>query len=460
MPLRNKIRAHPAPSRPSPQSRSTPPVTDSPWGPARIALTAFFAVDGFLFAAWVVRIPDVRSQVSASHSTLGLALLCLSIGAVLTMPAVGRLCLRYGSRPVTVGSLALLSLAVLLPAHTHSVATLGAALLLFGAGYGGANVAMNSAAVDLVAQLRRPVMPSFHAGYSFGGLVGTGVSGLLAGPLSTAWALALSGLLGLAVTVGAGVVLLRSPAAPLIAPDRTERAHHGGPANGSAPNGGSTDGGATGGSAANGGATNGPGGPAGGARTSGARTSGSRAGRSPARLLVLLLGVTALCTAYGEGAIADWTTLHLTDDVHASASVAATGYGAYAFAMASGRVGGTWLSIRLGQTRLMLLGGLVAAAGMLVAALAPVAPLAICGFVLVGLGLANLFPLAIARAGEAGGPQGVALASSLGYGGMLIGPVVIGFLADAAGLPLALTTVAVAATAAALLPLSVGRRFR
>lgn len=455
MSLRNKIHAHPAPDRSSSQSRSTPPAADSPWGPARIALTAFFAVDGFLFAAWVVRIPDVRRQVSASHSALGLALLCLSIGAVLTMPMVGRLCLRYGSRPVTVGSLALLSLAVLLPAHAHSVATLGAALLLFGAGYGGANVAMNSAAVDLVAQLRRPVMPSFHAGYSFGGLLGTGVSGLLAGPLSTAWALALSGLLGLAVTVGAGVVLLRSPAAPLVAPDRVGRAADGGAADGSAANGSAADGSAADGSQA--GRSGADGGSAAGAAVP---TGGARAGRSPARLLVLLLGVTALCTAYGEGAIADWTTLHLTDDVHASSAVAATGYGAYAFAMAGGRVGGTWLSIRLGQTRLMLLGGLTAAAGMLVAALAPVAPLAICGFVLVGLGLANLFPLAIARAGEAGGPQGVALASSLGYGGMLIGPVVIGFLADAAGLPLALTTVAVAATAAALLPLSVGRRFR
>ncbi|SOB80241.1 MFS transporter [Streptomyces sp. 1331.2] len=429
MSLRNKIRSHPSPDRPSPQSRSTPPLADSPWGPARLALTAFFAVDGFLFAAWVVRIPDVRSQVSASHSALGLALLCLSIGAVITMPMVGRLCLRFGSRPVTVGSLALLSLAVLLPAHAHSIAALGGVLLLFGAGYGGANVAMNSAAVDLVAQLRRPVMPSFHAGYSFGGLLGTGVSGLLAGPLSTAWALALSGLLGMAVTVGAGIVLLRSPAAPLVAPDRAAAG--------------------TAGTAV-----------AEGARDGGAASAAAAAGRPQTRFLVLLLGVTALCTAYGEGAIADWTTLHLTDDVHASAAVAATGYGAYAFAMAGGRVGGTWLSIRLGQNRLMLFGGLTAAAGMLVAALAPAVPLSICGFVLVGLGLANLFPLAIARAGAAGGPQGVALASSLGYGGMLIGPVVIGFLADAAGLPMALTTVAVAATAAALLPLTVGRRNR
>ncbi|MFJ2192379.1 MFS transporter [Kitasatospora sp. NPDC087861] len=418
---------HPRPDPASSQSRSTPPGTDSPWGAARLALTAFFAVDGFLFAAWVVRIPDVRSQVSASHSALGLALLCLSIGAVLTMPLVGRLCLRYGSRPVTVGSLALLSLVVPLPAHAHSVAALGGVLLLFGAGYGGANVAMNSAAVDLVAQLRRPVMPSFHAGYSLGGLLGAGIGGLLAGSLSTAWALALGGLLGLAVTAAAGVVLLRSPAAPLIAPGRTGD--------------GRSDDGTS-------------------ASTSTSTETASTAGRAAPhlRLLVLLLGLTAMCTAYGEGAIADWTTLHLTDDVHASPGTAAAGYAAYAFAMTSGRVGGTWLSIKLGQTRLMLLGGLTAAAGMLVAALAPVVPLAVCGFVLVGLGLANLFPLAIARAGAAGGPQGVALASTLGYGGMLIGPVVIGFLADAAGLPMALTTVAVAATAAALLPLAVGRR--
>lgn len=371
----------------------------------------------------MVRIPDIRSQVNASHSALGLALLCLSIGAVLTMPLVGRLCLRYGSRPVTVGSLALLSLAVPLPAHAHSVAALGGVLLLFGAGYGGANVAMNSAAVDLVAQLRRPVMPSFHAGYSLGGLLGAGLGGLLAGALSTAWALALGGLLGLAVTAAAGVVLLRSPAAPLVAPGRTG------------------DGGTTGDTTSDH-----------GTRTTAGRTA------PHLRLLVLLLGLTALCTAYGEGAIADWTTLHLTDDVHASPGTAAAGYAAYAFAMTSGRVGGTWLSIRLGQTRLMLLGGLTAAAGMLVAALAPVVPLAVCGLVLAGLGLANLFPLAIARAGAAGGPQGVAFASTLGYGGMLIGPVVIGFLADAAGLPMALTTVAVAATAGALLPLAVRRR--
>ncbi|MFJ4673234.1 MFS transporter [Kitasatospora purpeofusca] len=416
MPLRNKIRPHAPADRPSPQSRSIgarsrtlPASTLSSWGGARLALTAFFAVDGLLFAAWVVRIPDIRNQVSASHGALGLALLCVSAGAVATMPLVSRLCLRYGSRPITVASLVLLAVSVPLPAHTHSVPALGGVLLLFGAGYGGANVAMNSAAVEIVSELGRPVMPSFHAGYSLGGLLGAGAGGLLAGTLTAAQWLAVAGLLGLVVTALAGAALLRSPAAR----------------------------------------------PVGTASTTAA--SSGRAGAGAGRVLVLLLGLTAFCTAYGEGAIADWTTVHLTDDVQAGAQAAAAGYVAYALAMTTGRIGGTWLSVRLGQNRVMLLGGFTASAGMLLAALAPLVPLALAGFVLVGLGLANLFPLAIARAGAAGGPRGVALASTLGYGGMLIGPPVIGFLADATSLPLALTTVAVAAAVAALLPLAVRR---
>ncbi|PBC71402.1 fucose permease [Streptomyces sp. TLI_235] len=412
MPLLNKTEA-----RSSATDSAATAAVRAPraWSAARLALTAFFAIDGFLFAAWVVRIPDVRAQVHASHSALGLALLCISAGAVATMALVGRLCLRYGSRRVTVGSLALLSLAVPLPAHTHSVAALGAVLLLFGAGYGAANVSMNSAAVDLVARLRRPVMPSFHAGYSLGGLLGAAVGGLLAGTLSAAWALALGGVLGLLVTAAAGAVLLLDPDGD---------------------------------------------GPAPAASPAGTATRTAAAAPRHARLLVVLLGLTALFTAYGEGALADWATLHLTDDVHASAGLAAAGYAAFAFAMTAGRVSGTWLSIRLGPTRVMLFGGLTAATGMLLAALAPSVPAALGGFVLVGLGLANIFPLAIGRAGATGGPQGVATASALGYAGMLIGPPVIGFLADAVGLPLALTSVAAAAALAGALALVVGRPAR
>ncbi|MFS4095898.1 MFS transporter, partial [Streptomyces sp. AF1A] len=150
----------------------------------RTAITAFFALDGFVFAGWVVRIPDVKHQTHATAGTLGLALLGVSAGAVLTMTLTGRLCRRFGSHPVTVVCMAVLSLSVALPPLTRSIPVLGAVLLVFGAAYGGANVAFNSAAVDLVAAVRRPIMPGFHAAFSLGGMVGAGLGGLVAGALS------------------------------------------------------------------------------------------------------------------------------------------------------------------------------------------------------------------------------------------------------------------------------------
>ncbi|MFJ3903073.1 MFS transporter [Streptomyces sp. NPDC090025] len=368
----------------------------------RVALTLFFALDGFLFAGWVVRIPAVKEQTGASAGTLGLALLGVSAGAVVTMTLTGRLCRRYGSHPVTVVTAVLLSLSIALPPLTRSPLALGLVLLVFGAAYGGINVAMNSAAVDLVAALRRPVMPSFHAAFSLGGMLGAGLGGLVAGSLSpTAHLLGLTGL-GLVLTAVAGPVLLRHPA-PAPPPESLPAGRPGG-----------------------------SGGPASGTRRA-----------------VLVLGVIALCTAYGEGALADWGALHLAQDLGAHPGVAAAGYSLFALAMTAGRLTGTALLERLGQTRTLVAGGLTAAAGMVLGSLAPTVWLALLGFAVTGLGLANIFPVAVARAGALAGPSGVATASTLGYGGMLLGPPAIGFLAEWSSLPLALTTVALLAAGAA-----------
>ncbi|MEE1740577.1 MFS transporter [Streptomyces sp. BE147] len=363
----------------------------------------FFALDGFLFAGWVVRIPAIKQQTGASASTLGLALLGVSAGAVVTMMLTGRLCRRYGSHAVTVVCGVLLSLSIALPAQTRSATSLGLVLLVFGAAYGGMNVAMNSAAVDLVAALRRPVMPSFHAAFSLGGMIGAGLGGLVAGGLSPATHLFVLTGVGLVVTAAVGPVLLRHPsrsAAPAASrpPSAPER-----------------------------------------------RPDGR------ARRVVVLFGVIALCTAYGEGALADWGALHLEQDLHAHPGLAAAGYSLFALTMTIGRLTGTTLLERLGQTRTLVMGGVIAAAGMLLGALAPTAWLALAGFAVTGLGLANIFPVAVSRAGELAGPSGVAAASTLGYGGMLLGPPAIGFLADWSSLPVALTTVALLAAAAAAL---------
>ncbi|MFE9120361.1 MFS transporter [Streptomyces sp. NPDC007172] len=392
MPLLNKVRTA-APGGPGND------IATASLSRLRSALTVFFALDGFLFAGWVVRIPAIKQQTGASAGELGLALLGVSAGAVVTMVLTGRLCHRFGSHPVTVVCGALMALAIALPAQTHSALALGLVLLAFGAAYGGLNVAMNSAAVDLVAALRRPVMPSFHAAFSLGGMVGAGLGALVAGGLSpAAHLLALAGV-GLLVTALAGRVLLRHPAPVRPSPPQAE--------------GRGLDG----------------------------RT----------RRLVLLFGLIALCTAYGEGAMADWGALHLEQDLAAAPGVAAVGYSLFALAMTAGRLSGTALLERLGQTRTLVAGGLTASAGMLLGALAPTTWLALAGFAVMGLGLANIFPVAVARAGALAGPGGVAAASTLGYGGMLLGPPAIGLIAEWASLPLALTTVAVLAAGAALI---------
>ena len=399
-------------------SSASPRSTE--WPIARSVVTAFFALDGFVFAGWVVRIPTVKADVHASAGVLGLALLCVSVGAVITMGPVGKLCVRFGTHRVAVAASVLLCASVALPAQVHSAPALGGVLLLFGAGFGAMNVALNSRALEVIAAVGRPVMPSFHAAYSLGGLIGASLGGLLASQLSASAQLGLMAVAGLAITAALTVPLLRHPIRPV------ERAE------GALPS----------------------------ADASADSTSPAAAAASVARgplLLVLLFGLVALCDAYGEGALADWGTLHLTADVHASASIAATGFAAYSLAMTAGRLSGTRLIERFGSTRILVGGSAVATLGMLVAALSPWLPVVLAGFLLVGIGLANIFPLAINGAGTLDGPRGVATASMLGYGGMVLGPPIIGLLAQEIGLPHALLSVALLAALSGVAALAVRR---
>ena len=156
-----------------------------------------------------------------------------------------------------------------------------------------------------------------------------------------------------------------------------------------------------------------------------------------------------MCAAYDEGAIGDWGALHFRQDLGTGAGLAAAGCAAFALAEASGRLSGTALLERIGRTRVVILGGLTACAGMLLAALAPDMWLALAGFAATGLGLANLFPVTIAHAGRLAGSSGVALTSTLGYTGFLLGPPAIGFLASEFGQRAGLTTLSFPALAAA-----------
>ena len=383
------------------------------------------------------------------------------------MQLTGRLCTRFGAGRVTAAGTGLLAALAVLPGLAGTLPGLCGLLLVFGAATGLVNVAANSAGVAVESLQGRALLPTLHAGVSFGGLAGAGL-GALAAALGPVWPhLAAVGVIG-AVTAALTRSALRGldagrPAGhadtDALGTDRPT-----GHTNADEPG---TDR-PTGHADTNGTGTNRPTGHAGPDAQSSSEPPGVDAisrsrrssrptqdrrdtGRAGARKAVVLLGAVAGCTAFGEGALTDWGALHLTSTLGASPALAAAGYGGFSLAMAVARLGGTRLLRLLGETTLLVLGAVVAALGMITALTTTWAPLAIAGFVVVGLGLANLFPLTIARAGALNGSSGVALASTVGYTGLLGGPPVIGFVAEHAGLPAALAIVPVLSLAAGAL---------
>ncbi|MET9023124.1 MFS transporter [Actinopolymorpha sp. NPDC004070] len=393
----------------------SPPKTRHP-----VSLAVFFGLVGFVPANWLVRVPDVKAQVGASAGDLGLALLCGSLGSLAALTVAARLCERFGTRRVLVVAGFALCALLVLPGLAGSVRALGAALAFFGVAQSTFNIALNSTAVEVATASGNPLMPTLHGIFSVGGLVGAALGGLLADHLSPVVHLGLTALLGLAVTAAAGPALLRTGRATATATKTAGAA---------------------------------------GAAAAAAGDGASDADRANAwrrvRWIVLAFGLVAACTAFGEYASNNWAALHLRQDLGATAAVAGYGYATYACAIAGGRFLGSRLIRRLGETAVLSGGFALAAVGVLVASWAGHLPgggglpVAFAGYVVLGLGLANVYPVCISRAGALGGPRGVSRISMSASVGILSQGPLIGFVADRRGLPLALSTVAVLAVLAA-----------
>ena len=162
---------------------------------------------------------------------------------------------------------------------------------------------------------------------------------------------------------------------------------------------------------------------------------------------LLVVGVVTLCATTLEGAAADWLALFLTDERGATASLAAAGYAVFAVAMAGGRFAGTAVAERLGRHGAVRAGGLVSLAGVLLTVLGPGLPAAYLGAALWALGVCLVFPAAVSAGGETPGrpADAIAAVTTIGYGGFLVGPPLIGLLADRVGLGRALLVLLVLA---------------
>jgi MFS family permease len=389
---------------------------------ARAAVIAYFAILGMAEGVWVVRIPAAKARLHLSDGRLGVALLVGPAALVLVMPVAGRLADRFGSSSITrpVGVIV-----AFLPVILSSARTIGlllAGLLAFGVAGGVMAVSINAQGVLVERAYRRPLMASFHASYSLGGLSGAVTGGILAwlraGPVATCLVVALPAAVAAAT---AGRWLLTGSALAhhgRLVPDRDPAAE----CEGRRPSqGGSSQGGPS------------PSGPSHGA----VRDAGS--GRGSSR--VLALGLLALCAVIGEGTAGNWSAIYLRDDLGTTSGLAVSGFAAFSVAMTVGRLLGDRLAARFGPVRLVRGCGLLAATS-LAAGLASNEPVgAIAGFALFGAGLSCVVPQLFSAAGNADPDQpgtGLARVAGLGYIGLVGGPVLIGACATLTGLPLAL----------------------
>jgi predicted MFS family arabinose efflux permease len=352
----------------------------------RLATRLSFLVAGFGIACWAPLVPFAKQRLAVDDGTLGLLLLCIGIGSLVAMLLTGPLSSRYGSKPVILA--AGFGLAVILPVLSvaPTPTTVALALLAFGASLGSIDVAMNVHAVEVERAADKPLMSGFHALFSIGGFAGSTLMTLL---LSLRVA-PLGGTLFCSAIMMAAMVL----AWPRL--------------------------------------------------MTGAQGERGLLFVMPRGIVLLLAGLAA-ASFLAEGAILDWSALLITNTGIVTATKGGVGYMFFAVAMTTGRFVGDRITARIGDRSTLVWGGTLAIAGFVLLLTAPLAVVAMAGFLLIGLGASNIAPILFRNAGsQQTMPSALAVSAitTTGYGGILVGPVAIGFVSKAVGLHTAFWMVA------------------
>jgi MFS family permease len=342
---------------------------------ARISVAAVFLIHGMIVSNWLSRIPAVKQTLGLSVSALGVALLGSSVGALVAMALISRLIARVGSARVTRWSTFAFCAVLPLPALARGPVTLTLFLVVYGAMAGCMEVAMNTQAVDVERRYARPMMVGFHALFSLGGMTGAGIGGVAASLGIAPWVhLPVAAI----VLATAAIFATRS----LLIEEKEPQA-------------------------------------------------GLLVGHWSFRP-ILGLAAIAFCILLGEGAMADWSAVYLNR--FTGQGVAAAGYSVFSLTMAAGRLSGDWLRARVGSVLMVRAGSALAAVGLGSALVAGSLIPALIGFACAGAGWASIFPIVSGAAGHksvARPEAGVAAVSATGFFAFLVGPPLIGFIAQA-----------------------------
>lgn len=371
----------------------TPPPTFIPGRLEQMSTRIAYLIAGVGIAAWAPLVPYAKVRANLDEGTLGLLLLCLGVGSILAMPISGALAARFGCRRVLSGGTILICLALPLLATMTTLPWLVAALFVFGAGLGTVDSTVNLQAVIVERASGKTMMSGFHGMFSLGGIIGAaGVSALLGMGLSP---------LGATLVVNALLLVALFKAAPHLLPYGSESS---GPAF-AIPHG-----------------------------------------------VVLFIGILCFIVFLAEGAVLDWSAVFLTTERGVETAYAGLGYAAFALTMTVGRLTGDSVVRRLGARRVIIYGGATAAAGFLLATLAPMWQAALLGYGLVGAGCSNNVPVLYTAVGKQTlMPEAIAVPAitTIGYAGILAGPALIGFVAHGSSLSIAFGLIALSLVAVA-----------
>jgi len=346
----------------------------------RLAVALFYFFQGLSFASWASRIPDIKAALNLSDAQLGTLLFALPLGQLITMPLSGRLVTLYGSRRVLRAGAPLYALVLSFIALAGTGWQLGMALLAFGIVGNLCNIAVNTQGVAAEQLYGRSIMTSFHGAWSIAGFTGALIGMLLinfhVSTYTHFWIILLLVIANTAFNerfLVDHVVTEQKKAGFLMKPDK----------------------------------------------------------------MLVQLGIIGFCSMATEGAMFDWSGIYFKDIVQAPPSLVTAGYASFMIMMAGGRFVGDWAIRRIGRRTLLQISGCFIFAGMSVSVLFPTVNTAALGFMLVGLGVACVVPSIYSTAGRSTKvTPGVALAmvSSVSYLGFLIGPPLIGYIAELANL--------------------------
>jgi len=355
----------------------------------RAVVSALFFLAGLCFSSWASRIPTIQQEMGLSEAGLGAVLLALPAGLMLSLPISGWLVARLGSRSIVIASALLLSVLLVGIGLSKSYVALIVCLFAFGFANNMLNISMNTQAVGVEAMYRRTVMASFHGLWSVAGFGGAAIGLVMIGNnISPFYHF-------LIIMVACWVIVALCFRYTL-------------------------------------------------------REDVGKGEQRPVFVLpdksLIYLGAIAFCSMICEGTMFDWSGVYFRKVVLAEKAMIGAGYLAFMFTMAGSRFIADWFTTRFGFRRILQASGLLTCVGLLIAIIFPYPVPATAGFFLVGMGVSSVVPLVYSEAGKTGVTSpGVALAavSTIGYLGFLVGPPLVGFIAEATSLRVSFLLIAI-----------------